>query len=283
MIDKDNLKIDNYYLFKLLPSAGTAPKTYGRLTGKTSMTCSQYFSEYAIIDKYLKEYNMTLRDFYENVNDEVEILMVHPMTKFDPPELDKEPIYIPISLVDFQSSEDLLTSNIYNFTIKNIKRYFEMETEKDNYSKNAIQKLSKILNNEELFVSENIVIEIEVNEEIKTRTEVIKDKRYQKQVISDKTNALVSRMQFEETQYAEYAKARDEYRAGLKRFQEDTAELETMKQEWSEKFKEIDELNVIMDKKEERLRAIYDELKLYADDMGKPMPPYDQLVPQSSK
>ena len=50
-----------------------------------------------------------------------------------------------------------------------------------------------------------------------------------------------------------------------------------MKQEWVEKYNQIDELNSIMDKKDENLRKIYDKLKSYADDMGVEMPPYDQL------
>ena len=279
MIEKDNLKIDNYYYFKLIPQAGSAPATYGRYTGKTTVTSSQYFSEYNIIDKYMREYGMTFRDFYENITDEVEILIVHPLSSLDPPEMEEEPIYIPITLVDFENSDDLLTSNVYEFSIKGVKRYFSLESEKDKYIKEALSRLTKLLNEEELFVSENVSIELSTKEEIKTRNEIIRDNQYRENALINISTARSKVAMINEQQYNEWAKSKKNYEDALKRFEEDTADIENIKQEWTDKFKELDDLNVLVEKKDSKMRELYDTLKLYYDQVGMDIPPYDQLIP----
>lgn len=278
MIEKDNLKIDNYYYFKLIPQAGSAPTTYGRYTGKTTVTSSQYFSEYNIIDKYMREYGMAFRDFYENITDEVEILIVHPLSSLDPPEMEEEPIYIPITLVDFENSDDLLTSNVYEFSIKGVKRYFSLESEKDKYIKEALTRLTKLLNEEELFVSENVSIELSTKEEIKTRNEIIRDNQYRENALINISTARSKVAMINEQQYNEWAKSKKNYEDALKRFEEETVDIENIKQEWTDKFKELDDLNILVEKKDSRMRELYDTLKLYYDQVGMDIPPYDQLI-----
>ena len=66
MIKNEILKIDNFYKFYLLSVVPKPPVIMGKLTGKTTMDSSQYFSEdFNIPSKYLDEYGMSMRDFYE--------------------------------------------------------------------------------------------------------------------------------------------------------------------------------------------------------------------------
>lgn len=282
MITNNILKMDNFYKFKLLPVVPKAEIIYGKYTGKTSLDSAQFFGDYSIHNKYVEEYGMSLRDYFEYIRDDTELIIVHPLETLDPPSLnEKEPLYIPISVIDYSNSEDLLESNTYSFTIDGIQRYFNTEEEKDNYSKSALSALNNILMREKWFTGENVTINISNTTKIKTRSDIVRDQKIQEDNIANVTAALVARTKLEEDQYREYYNKREEYEAALKKFQSDTAEIETIKKNWMDKFKEIDKLNEIMGKKEERMEKLYDEIKKYYDKEGMTIPPYDQLLPNN--
>lgn len=279
MITNNTLKMDNFYKFKLRSVVPNAEEIYGKYTGKTSLESAQFFGEYSVHNQYVEEYGMALRDYFEYIRDDTELIIVHPLETLDPPTLnEKEPIYIPITLIDYQNSEDLLESNTFTFSITGIQRAFDTEDEKDSYSKSAISALNNILMREKWFTGENVTINISSTTKIKTRADIIRDKQIQADNIANVTAALVARTKLEEDQYREYYNKRKEYESALEKFQSDTAEIETMKENWMDKFKEIDKLNEIMDKKEARMEALYNEIKKYYDKAELSIPPYDQIL-----
>lgn len=280
MITNNTLKMDNFYKIQLLSVVPKAEVIYGKYTGKTSLDSAQFFGDYSIHSKYVDEYGMSLRDYFDYIRNDVELIIVHPLETLDPPSLnDKDPIYIPVSVIDYNNSEDLLESNTFSFTIDGVQRFFNTEEEKDNYSKSAISALNQILMREKWFTGENVTINISNTTKIKTRADIIRDQKIQEDNIANVTAALVARTKLEEDQYREYYNKREEYEIALKKFQSDTSEIETIKKNWMDKFKEIDKLNEIMDKKEERMESLYNEIKKYYDKEGLPIPPYDQLIP----
>ena len=278
MIKNEILKIDNFYKFYLLSVVPKPPAIMGKLTGKTTMDSSQYFSEdFNIPSKYLDEYGMSMRDFYEYFTDETEILIIHPLNSLNSLELSDEIIYVPISIIDYTKSEDLLITKSFSFNISGINRYFENDSSLMKYIQNSTIELRKFLNNSSNFNSNTLQINQTNVDLIKTRSEILKDEDIRNKSLSDIKTAIINNNKLLENQIAEYTKKRLEYEEAYKKFNEDTADIENMKQEWVEKYNQIDELNSIMDKKDENLRKIYDKLKSYADDMGVEMPPYDQL------
>lgn len=280
MITNNTLKMDNFYKIQLLSVVPKAEVIYGKYTGKTSLDSAQFFGDYSIHSKYVDEYGMSLRDYFDYIRNDVELIIVHPLETLDPPSLnDKDPIYIPVSVIDYNNSEDLLESNTFSFTIDGVQRFFNTEEEKDNYSKSAISALNQILMREKWFTGENVTINISNTTKIKTRADIIRDQKIQEDNVANVTAALVARTKLEEDQYREYYNKREEYEIALKKFQSDTSEIETIKKNWMDKFKEIDKLNEIMDKKEERMESLYNEIKKYYDKEGLPIPPYDQLIP----
>lgn len=280
MITNNTLKMDNFYKIQLLSVVPKAEVIYGKYTGKTSLDSAQFFGDYSIHSKYVDEYGMSLRDYFDYIRNDVELIIVHPLETLDPPSLnDKDPIYIPVSVIDYNNSEDLLESNTFSFTIDGVQRFFNTEEEKDNYSKSAISALNQILMREKWFTGENVTINISNTTKIKTRADIIRDQKIQEDNIANVTAALVARTKLEEDQYREYYNKREEYEIALKKFQSDTSEIETIKKNWMDKFKEIDKLNEIMDKKEEKMESLYNEIKKYYDKEGLPIPPYDQLIP----
>lgn len=279
MITNNTLQMDNYYKIKLRSVVPNAEEIYGKFTGKTSLESAQFFGDYSVHNKYVEEYGMALRDYFEYIQDDTELIIIHPLETLDPPTLNEtDPIYIPITLIDYQNSEDLLESNIFEFTISGVQRFFNTEEEKDNYAKSALSSLNNILMREKWFTGENITVNVTNTTKIKTRADIIRDQQIQADNIANVTAALVARTKLEEDQYREYYSKREEYEKALKKFQSDTAEIESIKREWMNKFKEIDSLNEIMDKKEEKMVALYDVIKKYYDNAGMSIPPYDQLL-----
>ena len=279
MITNNTLQMDNYYKIKLRSVVPNAEEIYGKFTGKTSLESAQFFGDYSVHNKYVEEYGMALRDYFEYIQDDTELIIIHPLETLDPPTLNEtDPIYIPITLIDYQNSEDLLESNIFEFTISGVQRFFNTEEEKDNYAKSALSSLNNILMREKWFTGENITVNVTNTTKIKTRADIIRDQQIQADNIANVTAALVARTKLEEDQYREYYSKREEYEKALKKFQSDTAEIESIKRDWMDKFKEIDSLNEIMDKKEEKMVALYDVIKKYYDNAGMSIPPYDQLL-----
>ena len=279
MITNNTLQMDNYYKIKLRSVVPNAEEIYGKFTGKTSLESAQFFGDYSVHNKYVEEYGMALRDYFEYIQDDTELIIIHPLETLDPPTLNEtDPIYIPITLIDYQNSEDLLESNTFEFTISGVQRFFNTEEEKDNYAKSALSSLNNILMREKWFTGENITVNVTNTTKIKTRADIIRDQQIQADNIANVTAALVARTKLEEDQYREYYSKREEYEKALKKFQSDTAEIESIKRDWMDKFKEIDSLNEIMDKKEEKMVALYDVIKKYYDNAGMSIPPYDQLL-----
>lgn len=282
MLIKEKLKIDNFYMIKILPAVPKMEPIYGKFTGKTTLSSSQHFGDYSIQAVYVGEKGMALRDFFDYIREDTEILIFHTLKTINPPEINEDdPIYIPVTLVDYTNSEELLETESYSFSISNIYRFFSTEVEKDEYRRKSLSRLKQLISRDEYFASESILFDIGFKSEIKTKTGIARDEAIRKELIADTISAQVQRTKLEENQYKQYYQSRIEFEKMKKKYEEDTAQIEELKQEWMDKFEEIDKLNEIMDKKEERLQQLYDEIKKYYDSVGKPIPPYDQLLPSS--
>lgn len=280
MLVKEKLKIDNFYMIKIRPVVPKMDPIYGKFTGKTTLSSSQHFGDYSIQAVYVGEKGMALRDFFDYIREDTEILIFHPLKTVNPPELNEdEPIYVPITVIDYTNSEELLETEVYSFSISNIYRFFPTEVEKDEYRRKSLSRLKQLISRDEYFASESILINTDFKSEIKTKTGIARDEAIRKELITDSISAQVQRTKLEENQYKEYYQKRVEYEQIKKKYEEEMANINDLRQDWIDKFEEIDKLNEIMDKKEERLQQLYDEIKKYYDKVGKPIPPFDQLLP----
>jgi len=141
-----SIEIGKNYSVKLLEIYGGT--TYNlTIIGSTDIdNVAKNDQSYNIFDTYFSPIGLGLTSYYAAINSSTKIYICGSITSLEPFEVDTDTkVFVPESLIDFDSTEEFVKSLDYTFTISSLKRRYTTSLDKTEFDKDIKEKIIKRL------------------------------------------------------------------------------------------------------------------------------------------
>lgn len=155
----DSLKIGSNYKIVLNPSLWPDVFFYVQVAGITNSTKMEDLSEYNLKEELFEKYEYGINTYLSNTDGDIYILQV--ITDLVTGSFEEKPMVLPINMIDFSLSDELISVYKVKFSLEGIVRRFLDLYDLDKYLKSAKLELKTHLQKLNNFYGENIAINSE--------------------------------------------------------------------------------------------------------------------------
>jgi len=191
-----------YHLPFIAPYESKGPYDV-EVTAVTRKATLDVYGDFDIRGTFFDE--VGIKTYLTMVDDDTDIFICHPISSYDPVEIDLGTnIFIPKSIIDYSNSDEYQEMTRYQFTIEGVRRHFDKSYEAKNFIKELENTIPSALANGTILANDVLSISNIQEELLVTKTVIDKEEKERDRYIKEREEQLANLKKQEMEREMEY-------------------------------------------------------------------------------